>query len=125
MNILNQALTNVFSKALIVNSNAPRYARVSFAELVSATMLTKAMVRAIKSAEALFGVTVENKIVKGRLARKVKATKRHAKVQKAVSGTPKAKRGRPLGSKNRPKLPLAQSMPIVDTVESIEIATAD
>ena len=121
MNLTNQALTNVFSKALIANTNAPRYAKASFAELVSATMLTKAFQRAIKSAETLFGVAVENKVIKRKLARKEK--NKHAKVQKAVSGAPKAKRGRPLGSKNKPKvagIEPAQSKPLVDPTENTQ-----
>jgi hypothetical protein len=130
MNLTNQALTNVFSKALIVNSNAPRYARVSFAELVSATMLTKAFQRAVKSAETLFGLVAENKVIKRKLKAKVtkRHAKKHAKVTKLADGVVKvagsSRRGRPKGSKNKPKLALAESRPLVDPVEDASIEPA-
>lgn len=132
MNIQNATLTNVFSKALIANSNAPRYARATFAELVSATMLSKSFQHAIKAAENLFGIAAEDKVIKRKLkhVKKAKVSKRHTKKHAKVApvaeeGTPKPKRGRPKGSKNRPKPPVgiepepAQSMPLVAPDENV------
>jgi hypothetical protein len=125
MNLTNQALTNVFSKALIVNSNAPRYTRASFAELVSATMLTKTFQRSLKAAETLFGLVSEDKVIKSKLKVTKRHAKKHAKVAKVV-GTVKVagKRGRPKGSKNKPKVALAESRPVVDPAEDASIEPA-
>ena len=135
MNLPNAALTNVFSKALIVNANAPRYARSTFAELVSATMLTKSFQRAIKSADALFGIA-EDKVI----TRKLKHAKRtkHAKVAKVrkakasklnADGSPRKPRGRPKGSKNKPKLliepSVAESRPLVDPADEAPAVTLE
>jgi len=123
MNLPNQALTNVFSKALITNASAPRYARMSFPQLVSATMLTKSFQRAIKSADALFDIVTEKAVPKVKHAKRTK----HAKVAKASKvnkdGSPRKPRGRPKGSKNRPKVEAvvaAESRPLVDPTENIE-----
>lgn len=134
MNLPNQALTNVFSKALIVNSNAPRYARANFVDLVSATMLSKSFQRAIKAAENLFGVTDEDKVITRKIKHakkakgKVKITKhakKHAKRAAAPvdPNAPKPLRGRPKGSKNKPKVvetPIAETRPLVDPTDETE-----
>lgn len=121
MNLTNQALTNVFSKALIANSTAPRYARASFTELVKDTLSTKNIQRAIKAANALFGTATEDKVIKHRV-RKVKHAKKLAVKSPKVARDPNApKRGRPKGSKNKPKVEVlaAESRPMVDPAEEV------
>lgn len=135
----NQVLANVFAKALISNTSASRYARLSFVDLVSATVLTKTFQKAIKSANTLFGIEDENKVIHRRLTKKAAkitkhAAKKHAKKQHSKivvsDGTGDApiaivktagKRGRPKGSKNKPKSISAQSMPIEDPIDLIDL----
>src|ERR1035437_10376605 len=109
----NQVLTNVFAKDLITNASTKRFARLSFVDLVSATVQSKTFQRAIKPADSLFGISAdENQAV----SRKVKhankslkpaakhAKKQHNKFSKEVTmsdtdtHTPKRHRGRPKGS---------------------------
>src|ERR1035437_414334 len=138
----NQVLTNVFAKDLITNASTKRYARLSFVDLVSATVLSKTFQRAIKAADSLFGISAdENKAV----SRKVKhakksltkraAKKQHSKSAKEVTmsdtDTPKRKRGRPAGSKNNPKVApvteptTAESKPLFVDIEDEPITNED
>jgi hypothetical protein len=139
MNPVNSVLTNVFSKELIHNASAPRYAKTRFVDLVSATVLSKHFQRAIKNANALFGLdtAIEDKVIAKRFKKAAK-TKKHAKKQHSKSAkevtmsdtnTPKRKAGRPLGSKNKPKVApveptIAESKPLViEDIEEVEPQT--
>lgn len=133
-NVPNQVLTNVFTKSLITNSSAPKFAKLSFAELVSATVLSRRFQKAVRSANSLFGIDEAVEAPVKRAKRGRKATKKHAKVShaksvKAAGSMPsKAKRGRPLGSKNKPKTILivpevnepAQSQPLFIDADEVE-----
>lgn len=136
MNYQNQVLANAFSKALILNTAVPRYAKMPFVDLVSATMLTKTFQRAIKAADALFGISDENKAVtrKVKHAAKKHAKKAHAKTVTSDGSEPSitivkhGKRGRPKGSKNKAKVVvtepvIAESKPLVVDIEDSEPIT--
>jgi hypothetical protein len=142
MNYQNQVLANAFSKALISNTAAPRYAKMPFVDLVSATVLTKTFQRAIKAADSLFGISAdENKAVSRKVKHAKRAAKKHAKKQvksaKEVTmsdtdtNTPKRKRGRPAGSKNKPKVApvteptVAESKPLFVDIEEPEPTDED
>ena len=141
MNYQNEVLTNVFTKHLTSAASAPRYAKLSFTELVSAVVLTKTFQKAVKSANSLFGIEDENKVIHRRFTKKAaKVTKRHAKKQHAKDlnvavaeakivdpNAPKKHRGRPKGSKNKVKgePTIAESKPLVVDIEETDPVDSD
>lgn len=109
---LNATLVPFFNQALTRNAAAPRYAKLPFNQLVATTLTSGYFLRAAKSVELLF--TEEKELLTD-----VPTKRDPGRPPKALSvmnlatqglnadGTPKRKRGRPKGSKNKPKVATA------------------
>lgn len=96
--LANTMLANTLRDSLVENAANGR-----FKTLVNDVLTSPKFRKALNAAEALFGTTpVRHKRVK----KVVKATKRAMKKAAKVvdPNAPKAKRGRPKGSKNKPKV---------------------
>lgn len=111
---LNAMLVNSLRDAALASLNSPRYANTKFTALISSVLQSNKFRRTLKAAEQLFG---ENTGTAIRKTRKLKRGRKARVATKKASApvdpnAPKPKRGRPKGSKNKPKVP-----PVVATPE--------
>lgn len=99
--LANTMLANTLRDSLIENASKGK-----FKSIVNDVLTSPKFRKALNAAEALFGA-VSASPVRRKKAKKVKAHKRGAtkKAAKVVDpNAPKPKRGRPKGSKNKPKV---------------------
>jgi hypothetical protein len=124
--VVNTMLANSLRESLISAVNSPRYANLKFSALVASILSSAKFRRALKAADELFGgiKLVATKTKKVRKAHRRTRTVHAKKASNPVdpNAAPK-KRGRPKGSKNKPKTEaiVSESRPEVASPETLTI----